>query len=238
MAKKICLVVGLGEWGFWVAKTVAEKGMEVLIVDKDTKILEEALEKIKAEGKVTPQPIEAINQSCFDKLDLEDIKIAVVDLEDQLERIFCTQLLKNREIEEILVKGEDDLEAQILKDIGEESIRIRFPEREDGIRVGLSIIEGVEETIEITPSKEIVKIEIDQKLVGKTLRELNLEERFKVKIVSIISKVSQKQKNGKTIEVEKESEPSPDYQLKSKDLLVIECEKKKVEAIEKEIGAE
>jgi Trk K+ transport system NAD-binding subunit len=96
----------------------------------------------------------------------------------------------------------------------------------------------VEETIEITPSKEIVKIEIDQKLVGKTLRELNLEERFKVKIVSIISKVSQKQKNGKTIEVEKESEPSPDYQLKSKDLLVIECEKKKVEAIEKEIGAE
>ena len=223
-------VIGLGKFGFAVAKTLAEKGCEVLAIDSDE-------EKIREASTFVTEAIQldATEEKSLKEVGIEDIDVAIVSVGENLEAsILITLLLKEIGVKEVIAKALNPHHAKVLQKIGVD--RVIFPEREMGIRVAESLVmPDVLEQIRLSPNYEILEFTVPPNFTGKTLKECAIRTRYKVNVIAIRKKVPYVNEKGESdFNEEINLAPDGDDEISIGDILVVVGEIKNIDALRKE----
>lgn len=174
------VIIGLGNFGVSVANTLVEKGYDVLAIDKD----EEPVEKI---ADVVTHAVQAdgTNKEALNTLRVADFDVAVVSIGDDVHaNTLTTLVLKELGISYIIVKAQDKLHGKVLSKVGAD--KVVYPEQDMGTRVAYNLItSNVIDYIEVALGYSIIELSATDKLIGKTLRDLDLRAKFGVNVIAI-----------------------------------------------------
>ncbi len=174
------IVIGVGNFGYNVAVTLSELGNQVLVIDSDKK----KIDQIK--DKVTHAVIaNARDKEVLSDLVTESIDAVIVGLGDDLEaNILVTLYLKELKVRRIIAKALNDDHGKILKSIG--AHEVVFPERDFAIRLAKELSNpNLIEHIPLAPEYSIVTIATPDRFVGKTLKELQLRNKYGIEVIAV-----------------------------------------------------
>lgn len=174
------IVVGLGRFGTSVAKTLAENGHDVLAIDCDP-------EKVQAISSDVTHAVEAdaTDEETLKTLGVRNFDVAIISIGDNVSaNILCTLILKELNLPYVIVKAPDTLHGKVLTKVGAD--RVVYPERDMGARIAQNLISSnVLDYIEFAPEYGVIEILASEKMVGKTLKELELRANFDVNVMAI-----------------------------------------------------
>jgi len=209
-------VIGLGSFGSNIAKTLYEKGNEVLAVDDDK-------EKIK---EVKNFVSHAVHMDAADKENLQatgikDMDVVVVSLGPEMEASILTVLYLNEiKARRIVAKALTEDHAKILESVG--ATEVIYPEKDMAIKTALKLsCPNVMEYLPLISGFGIQEIAPPEKFIGKNLRELDLRNKYGIQVIAIKELIPEK-----TTFI-----PKADFILKDSDIMVIMGEEKQLEKI-------
>ena len=178
--KKQFAVFGLGSFGESIALELQKLGCEVVAVDKD-------MERVKGIADSVSYAMQAdIGDPEFIRsLGTRNLDGAIIGVAENLEAgIMATLLCKEIGIPMVVAKAKNKLQGTILKKVGADTIV--YPEIEMGSRVAKSLM-ATEFTdwIELSNDYSMVEMATPSAWVGKTLRELDLRNKYGMNVAGI-----------------------------------------------------
>ena len=209
-------VIGLGRFGSSVARTLVERGYEVLAIDSEEEKVAEIADQVTHAVQ-----LDASDEKALRSVGVADMDVAVVSVGDISASILITLLLKELGVGLVASKALDKLHAKVLRRVGAD--RIIFPERDMGVRVADSLsTPGIFDYIEVSPTHSIVELVAPGSFQSKTMRELDLRAKYGVNVIGIKRKKPKISKEGAS-EIEEEFilGPTADEQIVHGDLLVL-----------------
>jgi trk system potassium uptake protein TrkA len=210
-------VIGLGLFGWELAISLAEKGAEVIAIDKDI----EVVDKIKEHVLIAVQ-MDSTNQQSLETQDLKNIDAAIVGIGSNFEESLLTVvILKQMGVPKVIARAGTHLRKTILENVGCDMVVL--PEEDMGRRVSKILVSGLFlDRIEVGDEYSIVQLPAPQDFVGKKIVELHLREDYHVNIVTIQSRVAERNMWGKEVSREViKAVPSPEDQISEGDILVL-----------------
>lgn len=200
------LIIGLGMFGMSLARTLSDKGAEVLAVDRRRNLVEEA------SAFVT----EAVVADAADEGELarfhpsrRDACVCAIGDDSKEASIICTALLRQMGAPWIIARANNPMHQRILHLVG--AHMVVNPEQEFGKRFANRLIyRHVVADMPLGEDLHITEISVQSGMVGKTLVQLALPKRFGVMVVAI--------RRGKPSRV---LQPSPHDPLQEGDNLVV-----------------
>jgi trk system potassium uptake protein TrkA len=174
------LVIGLGRFGSAVADTLDTMDVEVLAVDKDSRLVERWSKRLPVvEADLTdPRALEQIGAS--------DFSAAVVGIGNELEAsVLITGNLADIGIPEIWAKAISAEHGRILERIG--AHHVVLPESALGVRVAHSVGGRMLDYIEIEDGFTIVKMRAPLETHDFTLGKLDLPSNYGVQVIGVKS---------------------------------------------------
>lgn len=174
-------VLGLGNFGFHFARRLAQqKGVDVLAVDIDK-------ERVDELGHFVSNVVlaDVTQREVLEELDVGSVDYAVISLGDTLDASVLTTLhVRSLGVPNIYVKAISDDHARILELIG--ATKVIHPEREIAESVAEAL--GKPNVLQFIPLGEdysIIEFEPPSTMVGKTLSDLDLRNRFGVTVIGV-----------------------------------------------------
>jgi len=211
---KFC-VIGLGRFGYQLAVSLAENGMDVMAVDSNESIV----------SSIRDQVAHAIRMRVTDAESLYNIGVEEMDTvivamgENFAQTILITALLKKRlNIPYVIARAINDIHKDILTLIGAD--RVILPEKEIGIRLADSLSSPFTDLVRLTKDFAISQIIAPEKIIGKELGSLNLFDKYEVHCIGV-------KKNGKILSI------NDSYVIQKGDRLIFSGHKDKLEKIAK-----
>lgn len=173
-------VIGLGHFGYHVARRLFEEGHEVIAIDRN-KILVDAMNGFSTQAIVA----DVSEREIVESLGIRDIDVAVVSLGEKLDvSILVTLYLKELGIGQIVVKATTDDHAKALKMVG--ATDIVFPEKDMAIRVAERLSSpNVFDQIGFMEGYSIVEMEAPEIFRGVALKDSDIRNKYGLSIVLI-----------------------------------------------------
>jgi trk system potassium uptake protein len=173
-------VIGLGNFGFYAAKSLYEDGNEVVAID---------LDKARVHG-IDPYSTEAIVLDATDNealrsLGLESMDGVIVSTGTKITTsiLICLHL-QEMGVKKILAKALDEDHGKILKRVG--ATEIIHPERDMAIRISRSLSRpNILDFIPLAEDYDLVQVGPPKEFIGRTLNELNLRAKYNVHVIAI-----------------------------------------------------
>jgi trk system potassium uptake protein TrkA len=178
--RKVFGVIGLGRFGFHVARTLAEGGAEVIAVDKN----EEKVRQV-SEFVTRAYIADALDEKALEEAGMFNADTVVISIGENVEAsILVAVLLIGRGVRDIVAKAVNPLHGEVLRRVGVP--RVVYPEREMAVRLARSLlITGIIEEVPLAPGLNLYEIEAPPKITGKTLRDLDLRNRYGINVIAI-----------------------------------------------------
>ena len=203
---KRVVVIGLGIFGFNVAKTLYESGFEVTAIDKNKDIIQ----------KIRDHSTKAILADGTDKDVMESIGIQEDDIviisfgEDLAASTLITLHLKELKVKQIIVKAPNEDHKHVLEKVG--ATEVIIPEREMATKVARSLISpNVLDYIPLSGNYTICEMVPPANFYGKTIGELYLRSKYHIDVIAVKEVLSDQVK----------MVPHADYVIKDTDVLVV-----------------
>ena len=180
MQHKSYAVFGLGRYGTAVAKELVDNGMEVLAIDLDQKIVNDA-----AAFLPVCKCSDVTDAEVISRLGIADIDTVIVCMADNLEgSVMAVTLCKEAGVKTVLAKCANEMHQKILLRVGAD--QVVFPENESGIRLAKNLLSsGFIDMISLSRDVSMVEIDVKNEWIGKNLIELNLRKKYGFNIVAI-----------------------------------------------------
>jgi trk system potassium uptake protein len=173
------LVVGLGRFGSALAETLVELGHEVLGVDVDPDLVQDASERLTHVAQADGSSAKALAQ-----LGAGDFKVAVVAIGGDIEAsILCTAALVDLGVPLIWAKAVTDSHGRILGRVG--AHHVVFPEHDMGQRVAHLVTGRMMDYIAIDANFALVETAAPGEVWGQSLAEAGIRQRHGVTVVCI-----------------------------------------------------
>ncbi|MDA3785399.1 MAG: TrkA family potassium uptake protein [Deltaproteobacteria bacterium] len=200
------LIIGLGQFGMSLARTLSDKGAEVLAVDRQKNLVEEA----------AAFATEALVMDATDETELallqpgkRDSSVCAIGDDSKEASIICTALLRQMGAPWIIARANNLLHQRILQLVG--AHLVVNPEHEFGKRFANRLIyRNVVADMPLGEELQLTEIKVHPSMIGKSLMELALPKRFGVMVVAV--------RRGSPSRV---VQPSPSEPLQENDNLVI-----------------
>ena len=179
-AKKTYAVFGLGRYGTAVAKALVENGSEVIAVDTDQRVVNDAAAFLPICKCADVTDAEVIS-----RLGIGDIDTVIVCMASNLEAsVMAITLCKEAGVRNVIVKCANEMHQKIFLRVGAD--QVVFPENESGIRLAKNLLSsGFIDMISLSRDVSMVEIDVKDEWVGKNLIELNLRKKYGFNIVAI-----------------------------------------------------
>ncbi|MBN1670782.1 MAG: TrkA family potassium uptake protein [Kiritimatiellae bacterium] len=173
-------VIGMSEFGFVLAESLAEKGADVLVLDHDR-------EKVKRMAGIVPKAVEgdATDAEALEQAGFADCDIAVVAIGSDMEAsILATIILKEMKVPEVLSRAASDLHGKVLERVGAD--RVVYPSKDMARRLARSLwAPTVLDYVEVSEGVSILQMKAPQRWVGKTLNEAEIRQSHGVTVLGI-----------------------------------------------------
>jgi trk system potassium uptake protein TrkA len=174
------LVIGLGRFGMSLAETLYADGAEVIAIDELAERVEEIKEKATLAVQLDSTDSDALKSVGADRVDAAIIAIG----EDFEASVVTTAVLKDLGLKEIIVRAYTKREKKILQLIG--ASRVIFIEQEMGRRLAKTFSgDAILDYIEISSTHSIVQWEVPDVLIGSTLGDLKIKEKWNLNLFAI-----------------------------------------------------
>lgn len=209
-------VIGLGNFGFHVAKTLYQEGHDVLGIDKDK-------EKIQKTKDFVTQAIviDATNKENLKTLDLEKMDAVILSTGEEISHsILITLYLKELGVQKILVKAVNEDHGSVLEKIG--ATETIFPERDTAIKLAKNLsTPNIIDYLSLAEDYVIVEWSPIKDVIGKSLAQSRLRTKHNIQVVAIREVLP-----GRTIFA-----PSADFVIKDSDIIIILGRQKDIEKL-------
>ena len=178
--KKTYAIFGLGRYGTAVARELVENGMEVIVVDAEQRIVNDAAAYLPVCKCADVTDAEVIS-----RLGIGSIDTVIVCMASNLEAsVMAVTLCKEAGVKHVIAKCANEMQRKILLRVGAD--QVVFPENESGIRLAKNLLSsGFIDMISLAKDVSIVEIDVKDEWCGKNLIELNLRKKYGFNIVAI-----------------------------------------------------
>lgn len=181
------VVFGLGNFGAALAKQLVDLGHEVIGVDERM----ELADKYKHEITHTIA-LDATSEEAVAQLPLRDIDAAIVGIgENEGAAIMTTALLKQIGVRRIICRVTSPLQKIVL-----EAMNIKefvYPEGSSAERLALKLdLPGVIDSFQVNSDYRLLEVAVPAKYTGSAIVDLDLANRYRLVLVTIIKNVTQK----------------------------------------------
>jgi len=203
---KRVVVVGLGIFGFNIARDLYEKGLEVVAIDKNKDVIQ----------KIKDHSTKAILADGTDKEVMESIGIHEDDVviisfgEDLAASTLITLHLKEMKVKHIIVKAPNEDHKRVLEKVG--ATEVIIPEKEMANKVARSLISpNVLDFIPLSEDYTIVELVPPPSFFGKTIGDLHLRSKYHIEVIAIREMIPDRIR----------MVPRADFVIKDTDVLVV-----------------
>ncbi|MFQ6078132.1 MAG: potassium channel family protein [Thermodesulfobacteriota bacterium] len=174
------VVIGLGNFGFYLAKSLFEEGREVVGMDRNKERVQRLQEfcSYAVEGDAT-------DKSILDSIGIEKKDMVIVSLGDNISAsVLVTLYLKDLDIQDIYVKIISEDHGRVLEKIG--ATEVVFPERDLARKLAKSLSSpNLIDYLPLTDEYNIVEIAPPKEFIGKSLAELGLRNKYNINILAV-----------------------------------------------------
>jgi trk system potassium uptake protein TrkA len=182
--KKQYAVIGLGRFGYSVAKTLTELGCEVLAIDNDD-------EKVKTVSDFVTHAVvlDAMDEKALRSVGVPNVDTAVVSIGENIEAsILVVMILREIGIKHIVAKAVTSLHGRVLENL--KVNKIVYPERDMAIRVAHGLIRpAIVEQLELSHEYSIIELPAPDIFLGKSLKDSLLRSKYGVNLIAIKRRV-------------------------------------------------
>ncbi len=179
MKQKAFAVLGLGSFGMGAANELTERGAEVLVVDRNERLIEENAKRFTQAVIADLTDPDAIGQ-----LGLGSMDAVIVDMSQDLEAsIMCVMVAKEKGVHRVIAKAENKRKSDILKKVGAD--QIVFPEQESGTRTAFQLMfPDILRFFDLSSDLVIVEMQPREEWCGRTLLELELRKKHGINVIA------------------------------------------------------
>jgi trk system potassium uptake protein TrkA len=169
---KIC-VIGLGRFGYQVATTLADNGVEVLAVDSDETHINAIRDRV-----AQAICIDASSEDALRTIGIESMDVLVVAIgENFAQSVLITALAKQHfGVSRVITRSSDTVHKEILMLIGADQVVL--PEQEIGIRLADMLSLPFNALLRLTPTFSLTYRKAPAQCIGKPISCLH--EQFNV----------------------------------------------------------
>ena len=211
MGKKFA-VIGLGQFGTAIAKTLSSRNAEVIAIDKNI----DKVENIKDAVAYTVS-IDATNKEALIGQNIQDMDCVIIAIGENFHSaILCANILVELGVKRIIGRAMGENERLILEKLGINEII--SPEDELGFRITESILNpNIIFSISLPDNYLIVELKAPKKICEEKLGEIKLREDFGLNLITIL-RASNKETG---LDHHISGVPSSDTIINSNDILVL-----------------
>lgn len=212
------VVIGLGNFGSYLARALYQKGHEVLAIDINEKLVQSIMEDVNQAvvGDTTDIKI-------LESLGITKVDAAIVCIGSVMEASILTTLnLKDMGIQRIVAKALSESHSRLLYKVG--ASEVFFPEKD----LALSLAErlhspNILEYMPFLKDYSIVELSPPANFIGKPLKELDLINKFGIQIIAIKELIPDRLN----------MVPRGSFIIKDSDIMIILGPKESLERLEK-----
>ncbi len=178
--QKTYAVFGLGRYGTAVARELVENGMEIIAIDTEQKIVNDAAAYLPVCKCADVTDAEVIS-----RLGIGNIDTVIICMANNLEAsVMAVTLCKEAGVKTVIAKCANPMQQKILLRVGAD--QVVFPENESGIRLAKNLLSsGFIDMISLSKDVSMVEIDVKNEWIGKNLIELNLRKKYGFNIVAV-----------------------------------------------------
>lgn len=196
-------IVGLGRFGYALAMDLAQADVDLIVLDENE-------EKIREFREVTENAfvVKNLDKKTLRETGIQNCDVAVVCIGEHMDTSILTTLnLVSMNIPKVIAKATSAEHGIILEKLGAEVV---YPERDMAIRLANRLEAArVLDFVQLSEKINVSKMQIPQKMEGKTVVELDLRSKFGVNIIAI-------ENGGMVTEI-----VSPSYTFRKNDILYL-----------------
>ncbi len=173
-------VIGLGKFGFHMARVLFEEGNEVIAIDRSPDRVQE----------IDPYCTEAIVLDISEKeklrpLGLDETDAVVVSIGSDVSRsVLLTLYLQEIGVKKVLAKAIDEDHAKVLRKVG--ATEVIHPEMAMAIKVAQGLSRpNILDFIPLSEDYSLLQIAPPSPFIGKSLRQLDLRAKYNVHVIAV-----------------------------------------------------
>ncbi|NIS69140.1 MAG: NAD(P)-binding domain-containing protein [Proteobacteria bacterium] len=181
------VVIGLGNFGFYLAKSLFEEGKEVIGLDRE----KERVQRLKEFCSYAVVG-DATDKSVLESIGIEKDIVVIVSLGGDISAsVLVTLYLRDLNVENIYVKIISEDHGRALERIG--ATEVIFPERDLARKLARTLLSpNLIDYIPLTEEYNIFEIAPPREFIGKTLGEIRLRRKYNINILAVRGVVPEK----------------------------------------------
>ena len=210
------VVIGLGIFGFNLAKTLYENGLEVIAIDKNKEVIQQikdcCTKAVLADGT---------DKEVMESIGIQGEDIVIISFgEDLAASSLITLHLKEMKVKQIIVKAPNEDHKHVLEKVG--ATEVIIPEKEMADKVARSLISpNILDSIPLSEDYTISEIVPPTGFMGKTIGDLHLRSKYHIEVIAIREMLPERLT----------MVPRADFVIKDTDILVIIGREKDIQKI-------
>lgn len=210
MQKQI-MVIGLGLFGMSLAKALTEKDAEVIAIDIDPELVDEA-----AAFVTDAVCLDATEETALAKFHPEEKDAIICAIGNREASILCTALLRQMGAKYVCARYLDKMHERVLKAVGAHTVI--NPEQEIGMRFANRIMfHGMLAEEDLANGLQLNEICALPFMVGKTLSQLALPNKYGIIVAAV--------KHGDSVKLDR---PNPLEVIGEDDKLLLICNEENI----------
>ena len=180
MKNRSYAVFGLGRYGRAVAKELVNNGNEVIAVDDNQDVVNEAAADIPL-----CKCADVTDADVIARLGIADVDTVIICMANSLEAsVMAITLCKEAGVKKVIAKCGTEMHQKIMLRVGAD--QVVFPENESGIRLAKNLISsGFIDMISLSKDVSMIEIDVREEWVGRNLIELNLRKKYGFNVVAV-----------------------------------------------------
>jgi trk system potassium uptake protein TrkA len=210
------VVIGLGIFGFNIAKDLYENGFEVIAIDKN----KEVIQKIR-DFSTKAVIADGIDKEVMESIGIQEDDVVIISFgEDLAASTLITLHLKEMKVKHIIVKAPNEDHKHVLEKVG--ATEVIIPEKAMADKVAKSLISpNVLDYIPLSEDYTISEIVPPASFMGKTIGEIHLRSRYHIEVIAV----------RETLPERLTMVPRAEFVIKDSDVLVVIGKEKDIQKI-------
>ena len=177
---EIYAVIGLGRFGLALARGLAEGGKEIIAVDRDPAVINQAME-FTENAFITGD----LSRENLRKIGIQNCDVVVVGIGGTIDvSILVTLTVIQLGVARVIAKATSAEQGCVLEKLGAEVI---YPERDMGIRLANRLIAPqVLEYIALSDDISITEIQLPLHFAAMNVQEIHLRQKYGLNIIAVL----------------------------------------------------
>lgn len=173
------VVIGLGKFGYHVAKGLAQQGESVIAIDNNEEKVRDISEFVQDAIMLDSTDLRALKEA-----GISDVEVAIVSIGEHIESSILTVMaLKELGIETVVAKAITQVHGQILSKLGAE--KVIYPEMESAKKLVKKLVKNMHyETIDLSITMKLAKMTVPKFWIGASILSSIFEKEFDVKPIA------------------------------------------------------